>query len=91
MKNIIIGNKYIEVVDNKGENFDIIDVIYHEKFKAHFYKLVIGNPAPKFTIDELKIIQELLWKAMDYGEEYPKIKEYVNLYEKISEEIDINS
>ena len=90
MKNIIISNNYIEVVDENGENFELTRCVHHEKLCHNFYKLVVSNPAPKFSLDELKILKELLLSAMDWGDSYPKIRMYVDLYEKISEEIAIN-
>lgn len=90
MKDVIIHNSCFQVVDSTGDNFDILKLDSKEKYGHTFHKFVVSNPAPKFSMEEIVIMIDLLNKAIEYGGQYEIMKKYINLLEKLTEEKVIN-
>ena len=84
MKKLKKANCY-RIVDKNGNPYDDVTIKVDDTCGCNMMTFVIDDEKDGFTDNEIYLIMELLHKALDYGGSYKKMKEYVELLDKLNE------
>ena len=85
MKKLKKANCY-RIVDKNGNPYDDVTINVDDSCSCEMLTFVIDDEKDRFTDNEIYLIMELLHKALDYGGSYKKMKEYVELLDKLNEQ-----